>query len=314
MRFQPHPVTLRQLQYVVAVADLRSFRRAAEQCGVSPPSLSAQIAEVESQLGVQIFERDRRSVSVTAAGVGIVADARRALRAADDVVDTALRFRDPLRGSLRIGMLPTIAPYLLPCWSKALSEKHRELVVLWAEEETAVLVRRLHARELDAALVADDVALAGLSRHAVIHDPFVVAVPVGHPLAELDDVDVDDLRDHPLLLLDEGHCLRDQALTVCGGAGVREHPFRATSLQTLVQMVASGVGITLLPWLAAPSECARSALVVRPLRGAPGRELVLACRADSPLSSTLAAFAHDVAALIAGREPVCSIRAGVTTP
>ena len=298
MRLSPHPVTLRQLQYVVAVADLCSFRRAAEACAVSPASLSAQIAEVEGQLGVQVFERDRRSVRVTAAGEGIVADARRVLRAVDDVVDTAQRFRDPLAGPLRIGLLPTLAPYVLPGFSAALREKHPALVVLWAEEQTEVLVRRLNARELDAAIVADDDALAGLGRHPIAHDPFVVAMPRGHPLAAGDDVDLHSLGAEALLLLDEGHCLRTQTLALCAQVGAREHPFRATSLQTLLQMVVNGVGLTLLPSMAVPWECARSSLVVRPLRDRAGRDIVLAFRRDSPLSATFSAFADDVAALL----------------
>ena len=299
MKLRPHPITLRQLQYVVAVADLRSFRGAADACGVSEPSLSAQVAEAEEQLGVRLFDRDTQGVSITVAGLDVVADARKALAAMDAVLDTASRFRDPLNGPLRIGVIPTISPYLVPAASRALRESHPALTLLWAEEQTTTLLRRLRNRELDAAIVADGDDLGDLVRQPLARDAFVAALPAGHPLCERETIELDDLFAETLLLLDEGHCLRAQALAVCGAAAVREHPFRATSLQTLLQMVAQGAGVTLLPSMARALECTRSNIVVRPLREPVGRDVVLAFRERAPLSSC----AGEVTAVLRGAVP-----------
>lgn len=285
MKLRPHPITLRQLQYVVAVADLRSFRGAAEACGVAQPSLSEQVAEAEEQLGVRLFDRDTQGVSITVAGLDVVADARKALAAMDAVLDTASRFRDPLHGPLRIGVIPTISPYLVPAASRALRESHPALTLLWAEEQKTTLLRRLRSRELDAAIVADGDDLGDLVRQPLARDAFVAALPAGHALCARETIELDDLFAETLLLLDEAHCLRAQALAVCGAAAVREHPFRANSLPTLLQLVAQGAGVTLLPSMARVVESVRSDIVVRPLRESVGRDVVLAFRERAPLSS-----------------------------
>ncbi len=289
MLFAPLPCSLRQLQYAVAVADALSFRRAAERCRVSQPALSAQVAELESALGVTLFERDRRRVMVTPAGAEVIARARRLLVDADDLVESARRAGDPFAGTLRLGVIPTISPYLLPAVVPAIRRAHPSLKVQWVEERTATLVARLDEGALDAAILALEADLGALEHVALLKDPFVLAAPAGHRLARrASPARLDELRGAELLLLDEGHCLRDQALSFCGQADVREAPFRATSLSTLAQMVAGGAGVTLLPQIAVATEGRRGDIRVRRfVSPAPHRTIVLAWRRRSPLDAAL---------------------------
>lgn len=299
-RFHHHPFSLRQLQYVVAVADLQSFRRAAERCAVSQPSLSAQVAEVESLLGVQLFERDKRGVRLTPAGEAVARDARAVLQAADALGETARRFVDPLQSALRLGVIPTIAAYLLPRATPALLAAHPKLTVLWAEHPTAALVERVSRGELDGAVLALEADLGSLEWLALGEDPFVAALPPDHPLAAGEGpLTLDELENERLLLLDEGHCLREQALAWCRRSLPEELAFRATSLPTLVQMVAAGAGVTLLPRIAVATETARSGVRVRPLAPPPSRTIVLAWRASSPLAPAFAALGRTLAAAVA---------------
>src|SRR6478609_329248 len=202
MTVAPHPASLRQLQYAVAVADTRSFRRAAQQCGVSQPSLSAQLAQLEGALGVRLFERDRRRVLLTPAGEELIERARRVL------VDAARRLGDPLAGTLSIGVIPTISPYLLPAAAPAIRRAHPRLTVRWLEDKTETLARELHAGRLDAALLALEADLGGpLQREVIGRDPFVLAAPRKHPLAKPSrPASLSELRGAHLLLLDDGHC------------------------------------------------------------------------------------------------------------
>ena len=297
MSFAPHPASLRQLQYAVAVADARSFRRAAEQCGVSQPSLSAQLAQLEGALGVRLFERDRRRVLLTPAGEDLVARARRVLVDADDLVDAARRLSDPLSGSISIGVIPTVSPYLLPSAAPAIHRAHPRLTLRWREDKTENLARDLHAGQLDAALLALEADLGGtLMREVIVRDPFVLATPRAHPLAQRTrPAKLRDLRGAHLLLLDDGHCLRDQALAVCAGARTEELAFRATSLPTLAQMVSAGAGITLLPRMAVATESRRADIAVRPLADAHAfRTIALVWRPTSPLAPTLRALAATI--------------------
>lgn len=302
MRSAPHPVTLRQLQYLVAVADARSFRKAAERCHVSQPSLSAQVAEAERALGVRVFERDRRRVLVTGAGEAVLARARQVLLGADDLVEEARRAADPLAGPLRLGILPTIGPYLLPAVAPALRRAFPGLVLYWSEEKTAALVARVGEGALDGALVAQESSLGGLVHATLGPDPFVLAAPAGHPLARSGGpVPIGALGGERVLLLDDGHCLRDQALAVCAEAEAEEMGFRATSLPTLVEMVASGAGVTLLPEIAARVEGRRKDLRTRPLAApAPGRTLVLAWRKGAAAEPALRAVAAAVREALPG--------------
>jgi LysR family transcriptional regulator, hydrogen peroxide-inducible genes activator len=295
MKLGAHPFTLRQLQYVVAVAEAKSFRGAAERCFVSQPSLSSQIAEVEGALGVRLFERDRRRVLLTPAGEEIVARARRVLLAADDVGDAAKRHVDPLAGTLRIGVIPTMGPYLLPEIDPALRQAFPRLNLVWTEDKTEVLVGRVQHGVLEAALLALEADLGGLEHEVVGHDPFVLALPMGHPLAKSQKpLPVRDLDHEAVLLLDEGHCLRDQALELCSTAGAEELGFRATSLGTLAQMVAGGSAITLLPETALEVENRRGLLAIRPFAApVPSRTVVLAWRRGSALTESLRHIARE---------------------
>lgn len=286
--FAPHPLTLRQLQYVRAVAEARNFRRAAALCRVSQPSLSAQLAQLEGALGVRLFERDRRRVLLTPAGEELVARARRVLLEANDMAQAARRLADPTVGTVRLGVIPTISPYLLPEATPLLRVRHPRLAVQWIEDRTANLVAALETGGLDAALLAFEAPLGDLEREAIAEDPFVLAAPVGHPLARGGPARTGELRGASVLLLEDGHCLRDQALAVCSTARADELSFRATSLTTLTQMVVAGMGVTLLPRLALAGEARRAGLALRPLAApVPHRTLGLVWRRRSPLSATL---------------------------
>jgi len=289
MRFPAHSFTLRQLQYVVAVAEALSFRRAAERCHVSQPSLSAQVALVEDALKVRLFERDRRRVLLTSAGRELVERARRILVEVDDLVKAADRIGDPLSGTLRVGVIPTISPYLLPTIAPRLQAEFPALSLAWVEDKTATLIKDLESGALDAAIVALEAEVGDVEHAVIAKDAFLLACAPSHPLAkkstptsprELNGVDV--------LLLDDGHCFREQALSYCRAQKAHELEFRATSLSTLVQMVAAGRGVTLLPELALGTEARRADLKLkRFIEPAPGRTIALVWRRRSALAAAL---------------------------
>lgn len=292
----PLPVSLRQLQYLVAVADLGGFRRAAETCHVAQPSLSAQVAQAERDLGVQIFERGRRGVRVTSAGAGLIEQARRVLLAAGDLRELARHAADPFRGTLRIGAIPTVCPYLLPDIAPALARAFPSLAIVWSEERTGRLVEGLQAGALDAAVLAMGVDVAGLEHRVLGRDPFVLAAAPDHPLVRTSKpARPDALAGAAVLLLDDGHCFREQALEVCASAGAGELGYRATSLATLVQMVSGSAHVTLLPSLAVSVENRRGQLRVRPFANpGPSRTLVLAWRRGSALRDPMGRIAEVV--------------------
>jgi LysR family hydrogen peroxide-inducible transcriptional activator len=288
-RWSPHPVTLRQLQYVLAVAEFRSFRRAAEACAIAQPSLSAQVAQLESALGVQIFERLTRGVGITPSGEAVLERARRTVLEADDVVGVAGRARDPHAGALRIGVIPTVAPYLLPEVAPALRAQFPKLTLFWEEEKTRPLIERIEAGALDAGVLAAESDMGDLQFETLGRDAFFLAVPKGHRLAAgTGPARLDQLDGETVLVLEDGHCFRDQALEVCHRAGADAASVRATSLSTLAQMVVSGAGITLLPRIAISTENRARSLVVRPfgVRG-PHRTLALSWRKTSASGSLL---------------------------
>jgi LysR family transcriptional regulator, hydrogen peroxide-inducible genes activator len=289
----PHPFTLRQLQYVVAVADALSFRRAAERCHVAQPSLSAQVAQLEAAWGAPLFERDRRRVLVTTAGRAFVDRARRLLVDADDLAEVGRRAGDPFAGTLRVGVIPTISPYLLPAIAPALRVRFPRLAIAWREEKTSALVRALDAGALDAALVALEADVRDVEREIIAIDRFVLAARADHTLARASAPVADvELRGAEVLLLDDGHCFRDQALELCATVRAREGEFRATSLATLVQMVAGGAGVTLLPALSVETEARRAGLRVRPLASpAAHRTIALVWRRRAARAETLRALA-----------------------
>jgi LysR family hydrogen peroxide-inducible transcriptional activator len=242
---------LKDLRYLVALADTRHFGRAAERCFVSQPTLSAQLKKLEQYLGVQLIERQPNNVSLTDTGEQVVARARRILEGSDEVVALARTHRDPLAGRLRLALLPTIGPYLLPRVAQALRRELPRLELRLYEYQTAPMLEKLKAGELDLGILALPVDLEGLQARELFAEPFTVALPERHRLAGHEHIQVADLEGETLLLLEEGHCLRDQALEVCSRIGAGEtQDFRATSLETLRQMVATGAGVTLLPELA----------------------------------------------------------------
>lgn len=244
-------MNLRDLQYFVALADTRHFGKAAERCFVSQPTLSAQIKKLENYLGVQLIERQPRRVTLTETGARIVPLARRMLQESDEIISLARNEHDPLSGKLKVALIPTIGPYLLPLVMRKLRKKLPRLKLMLYEYQTQPLLEKLRAGDIECGILALPVPLDGLEVRELYAEPFTVAVPNDNPLAKRTHVKVDDLGGETLLLLEDGHCLRDQALDVCGRVDVRENEdYRATSLETLRQMVAAGLGITLLPELA----------------------------------------------------------------
>lgn len=244
-------MNLRDLQYLIAVADLRSFNKAADKCHVSQPALSNQIRKLEETLGITVFERNNKRVMVTENGEQIVALARRIMNEVDAMHDIARSAQDPLSGKFRLGAFPTLSAYIFPELVPKIMRSMPQLKLVLVEEKTHVLIDRLKRGELDAALLALPVNDDQLEVNALFDDEFLLAVPPQHALAKRKTVSFDDLYPNKLLLLDEGHCLRDQALSVCQLAGMdEEQDFRATSLETLRQMVKAGTGITLMPKIA----------------------------------------------------------------
>jgi len=286
---------LKDLRYLVALADQRHFGRAAARCFVSQPTLSAQLKKLEQSLGVQLIERAPNNVSLTAVGEEIVARARRILEAGDEVVGLARTHQDPLGGRLRVALLPTIGPYLLPQVAPRIRKALPRLQLHLYEYQTAPMLEKLHGGELDLGILALPVELEGLESRALYREEFLLAAPERHPLAAQERVRVLDLRDAKLLLLEEGHCLRDQALEVCSRVGLRDsQDFRATSLETLRQMVAAGAGVTLLPELAGRGAYRSGhGVVLRPFaRPAPTRQIGAVWRKTTPRRAAIDAVAE----------------------
>jgi LysR family hydrogen peroxide-inducible transcriptional activator len=276
--------SIRQLECLVAVAEHGTFRRAAGTLGISQPALSAQVQGAERLFGVQVFERDRRSVLITPAGEEIVARAREALAAVDAVADAARRRGEPLVGALRLGVIPTIAPYWLPSLLPAVRARFPRLELSLREDQTHRLLSQLAAGQLDLALLALPVP-GDFTTAEIAHEGFVVAARRGAALTKKrTKLAASDLDDETVLLLEDGHCLRDQALAVCTRGGATEAmELRATSLPTLVQMVAGGLGITLLPEAAAASLVQPKGPIDLASFGnpVPGRTIGLAWRTSS---------------------------------
>jgi LysR family transcriptional regulator, hydrogen peroxide-inducible genes activator len=256
---------LKDLRYLVALADERHFGRAAQRSYVSQPTLSAQLKKLEEYLGVQLVERQPKQVTLTEAGQQIVSRARRILEASDEVLALARSHRDPLAGKLRIALLPTIGPYLLPRVAREIHKALPRLELQLYEYQTAPMLEKLSLGQLDLGILALPVDMEGLEARQLYAEPFALAIPAQHRLAKKKDVKIDDLKDETLLLLEDGHCLRDQALDVCSGVGIQEkQDFRGTSLETLRQMVATGAGVTLLPELASRGYSTSRDVVLRP--------------------------------------------------
>ena len=275
---------MRQLECLVAAAKHLNFRAAARECHISQPAFSSQIAHLEASLGVVLFERNRRRVLLTSVGVALVERAKRLLADLDDMRALAQSHAEPLGGQLRLGVIPTVAPFLMPQALPLLRRACPGLELLLREEQTARSLDLLDEGKLDAVLLALEADLGDVSTLPLFRDPFVFAAAAGHALATRKTVRAADLRAQRVLLLEDGHCLKDQAWAICQAEGVRDYvDFRATSLATLAQMVSSGAGVTLLPQLSVPTVGSLPGLVVKPFaKPVPYRTIGIAWRPTSP--------------------------------
>ena len=288
-------MNLRALQYFIKLADLKHFSKAAEACFVSQPTLSTQIKKLEEELDVQLVERSPKNVMLTPAGEEIAARARQVLNDVEEIRRVARRSSNPADGTLKLGLFPTLAPYLLPHVMPQLHRVYPKLRLQLAEEKTDDLLRSLRRGSLDAALLALPIPNEGLEMAILFEEPFVLAVPASHELAKKARVQFADLNGSELLLLEEGHCLREHALEVCALAGAHERDdFHATSMETLRQMVAANVGITLMPLLAVQPPIAQTEnLVTRSFCDrSPSRTIALVWRRSSALDAFLRELAH----------------------
>ena len=287
-------MNIRDLKYLVALAEHKHFGRAAEASFVSQPTLSTQIKKLEEELEVSLVERTPRNVLLTEVGKEIAQRAREVLNEIDQIKAIARRTRDPESGTIRLGIFPTLGPYLLPHVIPKIRERFPRLELLLVEEKTEVILRQLREGRLDAGILALPIHDDQLHTEFLFEEQFLLAVPENHQLAKRAALKLGDLADESLLLLEEGHCLRDQALDVCQLAGANEKSgFRATSLETLRQMVAANVGITLLPSLSVQPPIAQSDNVhLLPFRGeVPSRRIAMIWRKSSAMSGFMEQFA-----------------------
>jgi LysR family hydrogen peroxide-inducible transcriptional activator len=291
-------MNLRDLRYLLAVAEHGHFGRAAEACGISQPTLSVQVRKLEELFGVTLFERTSKAVAPTPACDRLLGHVRAAVAEADAILAVARSLRDPLAGRFRLGIIPTLAPYLLPLVFAPLREALPALEVEPWEDQTAALLDRLRAHELDAALLATEVDGPDLASRALFSEPFLAALPPEHPLAGRATVAEEDLAEDILVLAD-GHCLRDQALAACGRSGALGGSLRAASLSTLLNMVAAGYGTTLIPGLAA-GAAQDAGIVLRPLTTLAGRTVRIAWRARFPRRAAVDAMGEVIARRLRG--------------
>ena len=283
-------MNFRALQYFVKLAELKHFSKAAEACFVSQPTLSTQIRKLEEELGITLIERAPRKVMLTPVGEDIAHRARHVLRDIEHIKDAARRSKDPETGTIKLGIFPTLAPYLLPHVIPVIRQRYPELRLQLAEEKTEEILHMLDQGRLDAGLLALPVDEQGMEIEILFEEPFVMAMPSSHPLSEMQSIGLRDLEGTELLLLEEGHCLRQHALDVCEMAGAHERvDYHATSMETLRQMVAADAGVTLMPVLAVkPPIPVTDNIALRPFNSpAPSRTIALVWRSSSPLGGFL---------------------------
>ena len=287
--------SLQQLRFIRALAETLHFGRAAEACAVTQSTLSAGIQELEDRLGARLVERSGRRVLLTPLGEEVAERARRLLSDAEDLVEVARGSREPLSGRLRLGIIPTIGPYLAPPLMRGLRDAFPQLRLYLREEQTAPALEKLAAGQLDLVLLALPYEVEAFETMSLGDDAILAALPAAHPLAQKGAVERDALVGEALLLLEDGHCLRSHALQACRLAGSAPNEvFQGTSLRTLVQMAASGLGVTLVPALAAEAELpADGSLVLRPLApGKPVRQIALAWRRGSARKAEFRIFGN----------------------
>ncbi|WP_297001714.1 MULTISPECIES: LysR substrate-binding domain-containing protein [unclassified Thalassospira] len=291
--------SIKQLKYLVALSETGHFGRAAEACFITQPSLSAAISELENLLGAQLVERNKRQVLMTPLGQEVVSRARSILQEVDELTTMAQAASDPLSGPIHIGVIPTIGPYLLPDVMSSLKAGFPKLQPLLREDQTAKLIELLMAGKLDIALIALPIDENWLEEFELFEDRFVFACAPNNPLTHKKHLEIGDIKDEKLLLLEDGHCLRDQALEVCHKAGwSKSADFQANSLSTLVQMVGAGIGATLLPEMSLEVEARRPDLLkIIPFKNpVPIRRIGMVWRRSSARKSEyrqLAAYLRD---------------------
>lgn len=302
-------MTLQELRYIVSLADKGHFARAAEACNVGQPTLSTQLKKLEDYLGVTLFERDKHHLRPTPIGEKIIERARLALDVVQQIGQLAREGHDPMNGPLRLGVIPTLGPYLVPSILPTIHAFFPQLRLYLREDLTAHLLERLRRGTLDALLLALPVRGEDIDERALFHEAFVVALPAGHPLAARTEIPLIELARQNVLLLEEGHCMRDQALAICGATSSEQREeLKATSLETLRQMVAAGVGCTLLPKLAVlpgVGSVPVSMVQIRPLAGPePTRTIGIVWRHSYPRQATIRGLAELIlASLPPGVEP-----------
>ncbi len=294
-------MNLKDLKYLVALADTGHFGRAAERTFVSQPTLSAQLKKLEEFLGVKLVERQPKNVQLTEVGREVVTRARRMIEESEAIISLARNNADPYAGKLKLALIPTIGPYLLPRVMQKIRRALPHLGLMLYEHQTEAVLKRLRDGEIDLGIVALPVAHEGLETRELYDEAFMVALPNHHPLAARSTIRVQDLKGQTLLLLEDGHCLRDQALEVCSRVDVREaEDFRATSLETLRQMVVAGLGITLLPETAVESPFgSQRGLTIRQFsKPAPNRSVGAVWRKSSTRSGAIDAVCGVLASVM----------------
>jgi len=297
-------MNLKDLKYLVALADTGHFGKAAARTFVSQPTLSAQIKKLEEYLGVKLVERQPKNVQLTEVGKQVVVRARRMLEEGDSIVALARSNTDPLAGKLKVALIPTIGPYLLPRIMTKIRKGLPHLGLMLYEYQTEPLLKRLRDGEIDVGILALPISQDGLESQKLYDEAFTLALPHHHPLGEKSTIKIQDLKGQTLLLLEDGHCLRDQALEVCSRVDVREaEDFRATSLETLRQMVVAGLGITLLPEFAvdAPFGSQRGLTIRQFAKPPPTRTVGAVWRKSTTRGSAIAAVCGVLDKVMDGR-------------
>jgi LysR family hydrogen peroxide-inducible transcriptional activator len=276
-------MNFRDLEYLIALEELKHFRKAAEKCFVSQPTLSGQIRKLEDELNVQLMERSSRKVIFTQAGLDIVSKAKTILMEAKALKEIAKSHNEPMQGTLHIGLIPTVAPYLLPLIIPTMKKNFPDLELYLHENQTDVLIKQLEEGELDCLLLAVLPGMESLQQYSLYNEPLELALSENHQWTSKNEVGIEELSGEHLLMLEDGHCLRDQAMGFCFAAGaIEDNSFKATSLETLRHMISADNGLTLLPQLAIPTSRNQAGIKYIPFKQpTPYRTIGLVCRKNS---------------------------------
>ncbi|MEI6896899.1 MAG: DNA-binding transcriptional regulator OxyR [Psychromonas sp.] len=276
-------MNFRDLEYLIALEEVKHFRKAAEKCFVSQPTLSGQIRKLEGELNVQLMERSSRKVIFTQAGLDIVNKAKTILLEAKSLKEIAKSHNEPMQGTLHIGLIPTVAPYLLPLIIPTMKKHFPDLELFLHENQTDVLIKQLEEGELDCLMLALLPSMGALQKYTLYDEPLELALSETHPWATKKEIAIKQLSGEHLLMLEDGHCLRDQAMGFCFAAGaIEDNSFKATSLETLRHMISAENGLTLLPQLAIPLSRSQAGIKYIPFKTpVPKRTIGLVCRTNS---------------------------------